>query len=495
MIIEEYAFSFGYSNTSEEVVMIMNRTGSKKGSTTFRSNASDVTPHQMRSSACKMIRRLVSLMRNLDPMPEERTVLLKLMYYDDTTVKNVLQKYDDNSATSGDYDMNVDDDYLSNTKPPGRRSGYVLVSSSKKVEFLLDSGATHHICNDKGIMRNLKDVKEDYQVPLYSCTGAELKAEMMGSVMTKNFKLGQVGFIPEMAFNVVSVSQLASQGLLTNISDGQFSITSVDDARVVGEGFLKKQHNKDNGSHYYEYIFRTMNWVVQQDDEKFIDSCHESESGDDDEDWVIDTGCWDHIVPTLSMLSYAKRERHPIQSASGTMWATHKGSTTVGELFLKDVRFCKDLTRRLLSGAMLDLSGHRMTFNAQKCTIVHKDGLELKGVGILQKNTGLYLLQENEEEERAIQEEKNLVAETEEDELIDSEERKNESMMKEEEDDLTDLTAYAEGLKTAEAEQSGLPPDAKDGKNKRAPTEDTNKPAKRAKKGKAAKRTKRRQLK
>jgi len=168
-------------------------------------------------------------------------------------------------------------------QPPGRRSGYVLVSSSKKVEFLLDSGATHHICNDKGIMRNLKDVKEDYQVPLYSCTGAELKAEMMGSVMTKNFKLGQVGFIPEMAFNVVSVSQLASQGLLTNISDGQFSITAVDDARVVGEGFLKKRHNKDNGTHYYEYIFRTMNWVVQQDDEKFIDSCHESERGDDDE--------------------------------------------------------------------------------------------------------------------------------------------------------------------------------------------------------------------
>jgi len=31
-------------------------------------------------------------------------------------VKNVLQKYDDNSATSGDYDMSVDDDYLSNTK-------------------------------------------------------------------------------------------------------------------------------------------------------------------------------------------------------------------------------------------------------------------------------------------------------------------------------------------------------------------------------------------
>ncbi|XP_008670313.1 meiosis-specific protein PAIR2 isoform X2 [Zea mays] len=85
-MIEEYAFSFSYPNTStEEVAMNMSRTGSKKGSTTFTSNASEVTPDQMRSSACKMIRTLVSLMRTLDPMPEERTILMKLLYYDDVT--------------------------------------------------------------------------------------------------------------------------------------------------------------------------------------------------------------------------------------------------------------------------------------------------------------------------------------------------------------------------------------------------------------------------
>ncbi|KAE8792348.1 asynapsis 1 [Hordeum vulgare] len=109
-MIEEYAFSFSYPNTNgEEVAMNMSRTGSKKNSTTFKSNSAEVTPDQMRSSACKMIRTLVSLMRTLDQMPEEviltfcilgtldcavlilslacvqRTILMKLLYYDETT--------------------------------------------------------------------------------------------------------------------------------------------------------------------------------------------------------------------------------------------------------------------------------------------------------------------------------------------------------------------------------------------------------------------------
>uniref|UniRef100_A0A0E0QTH6 HORMA domain-containing protein n=1 Tax=Oryza rufipogon TaxID=4529 RepID=A0A0E0QTH6_ORYRU len=85
-MIEEYAFSFSYPNTSgDEVAMNLSRTGSKKNSATFKSNAAEVTPDQMRSSACQMIRTLVSLMRTLDQMPEERTILMKLLYYDDVT--------------------------------------------------------------------------------------------------------------------------------------------------------------------------------------------------------------------------------------------------------------------------------------------------------------------------------------------------------------------------------------------------------------------------
>ncbi|CAN1794562.1 Meiosis-specific protein ASY1 [Linum perenne] len=86
-MIEEYAFSFSYSDSdSQEVSMNINRIGNKKKGGTFKCNSvTEVTPNQMRSSACKMVRTLVQLMRTLDKMPEERTILMKLLYYDDVT--------------------------------------------------------------------------------------------------------------------------------------------------------------------------------------------------------------------------------------------------------------------------------------------------------------------------------------------------------------------------------------------------------------------------
>ncbi|CAN6447895.1 unnamed protein product [Victoria cruziana] len=85
-MIEEYIFSFSYTNSdNDEVSMNINRNGNKKHGTTFKAGHSDVTPNQMRSSACKMVRTLIQLMRTLDRMPEERTILMKLLYHDDIT--------------------------------------------------------------------------------------------------------------------------------------------------------------------------------------------------------------------------------------------------------------------------------------------------------------------------------------------------------------------------------------------------------------------------
>ncbi|CAK7336175.1 unnamed protein product [Dovyalis caffra] len=86
-MIEEYTFSFSYSNNeSQEVSMNINRTGNKKQGGTFKCNSTtEITPNQMRSSACKMVRTLVQLMRTLDKMPDERTILMKLLYYEDVT--------------------------------------------------------------------------------------------------------------------------------------------------------------------------------------------------------------------------------------------------------------------------------------------------------------------------------------------------------------------------------------------------------------------------
>ncbi|GFP96409.1 horma domain-containing protein 1 [Phtheirospermum japonicum] len=94
-MIEEYTFSFSYSSTdSEEVSMNINRSGIKKGGKFTHNSTTEITPSQMRSSACKMVRTLIQLMRTLEKMPEEliqfipffqRTVLMKLLYYDDVT--------------------------------------------------------------------------------------------------------------------------------------------------------------------------------------------------------------------------------------------------------------------------------------------------------------------------------------------------------------------------------------------------------------------------
>ncbi|CAI0381231.1 unnamed protein product [Linum tenue] len=86
-MIEEYSFSFSYSDSdSQEVSMNINRIGNKKKGGSFKCNSvTECTPNQMRSSACKMVRTLVQLMRTLDKMPEERTILMKLLYYDDIT--------------------------------------------------------------------------------------------------------------------------------------------------------------------------------------------------------------------------------------------------------------------------------------------------------------------------------------------------------------------------------------------------------------------------
>ncbi|KAJ0717736.1 putative HORMA domain, winged helix DNA-binding domain superfamily, HORMA domain superfamily [Helianthus annuus] len=86
-MIEEYSFSFSYSNSdSQEVSMNVNRIGNKKRGETFKCNSTtEITPTQMKSSACKMVRTLIQLMRTLDKMPEERTIVMKLHYYDDVT--------------------------------------------------------------------------------------------------------------------------------------------------------------------------------------------------------------------------------------------------------------------------------------------------------------------------------------------------------------------------------------------------------------------------
>nr|CAB3453888.1 unnamed protein product [Digitaria exilis] len=193
-MIEEYSFSFSYPNTStEEVAMNMSRTGSKKGSTTFTSNASEVTPDQMRSSACKMIRTLVSLMRTLDPMPEERTILMKLLYNDDVTVsvKSVLDPCDDNNVDSGDDGMSVDnesdhnDDFSDTEVRPSEADRYVVAPNDDTQDAAHEEQITAEvkewICSREMGTINVSDVLSNFP---------DISMEMVEDIMERLLKDG-----------------------------------------------------------------------------------------------------------------------------------------------------------------------------------------------------------------------------------------------------------------------------------------------------------------
>ncbi|MCO5556468.1 hypothetical protein L7F22_010017 [Adiantum nelumboides] len=130
--IEEYSFSFDYSTTSEEVSMQMARNGRVKKTLKTGSGA-EMNQEKMRKSACKMMRTLVTLMHTLDGVPKERTILVKLYYYDDLTPA----EYEPPFFRSCTYDDKKD--WL---KPPfSMKAGEVnseFITFSLKVKSTLD---------------------------------------------------------------------------------------------------------------------------------------------------------------------------------------------------------------------------------------------------------------------------------------------------------------------------------------------------------------------
>lgn len=115
--------------------------------------------------------------------------------------------------------------------------------------------------------------------------------------------------------------------------------------------------------------------------------------------WIIDTGCARHLVPDVSLLTNPRHDRQPFQSAQGTIWSSHRGKVKAGKLMLNDVLCCEGVSDNLISGPMLDKEGYRMTFLGKTCTLVHKDGLELRGVAIQDVKNNTYCLTPQEEEQ------------------------------------------------------------------------------------------------
>ena len=90
-----------------------------------------------------------------------------------------------------------------------------LSSLSEKNEWIIDSGASKHICNDKQMFLKLEDTKlpqvlrvgNGYSVQVKGIGTIKLNAEVHGSV--KKCKLRKVLFVPDLKFNLMTYLNLS----------------------------------------------------------------------------------------------------------------------------------------------------------------------------------------------------------------------------------------------------------------------------------------------
>ena len=125
--------------------------------------------------------------------------------------------------------------------------------------WLIDSGASVHICKDRGLLKNVRKVNESVVIG----DGTEIVATVCGTVdlrtvgTGKQLVLSNVLFAPEFTKNIISVARLTSNGN---------SVSFTDDSMVIRNGRNKLQCKRDsrNGPGGMFYVDATVAKTNQQ---------------------------------------------------------------------------------------------------------------------------------------------------------------------------------------------------------------------------------------
>ncbi|CAM0952472.1 unnamed protein product [Alopecurus aequalis] len=445
-IIEEYTFSFTYPDLNhDDVVMSVSGTGRKKISATFKSNAAKATPDQLRSSACKMIRTVVSLVCSLDELPDERMIQMKLLYYEEVTpndyeaplfepcsddtrsnahskhlllavkINTLLDPYmlsNDNTggATTIPEAVCKQHEFLSFSEANLVKRFELCCISKRAPHFHLDSGASFHVCNNRDYMKNLKPIPAEKRIELKTADGQTFVPEEIGTLRFQNINLSQVMLIPLSEFNVISVGQLDEESLLISVAGGQFLVIDVQNSIIIGEGYKDTKSN--------DYIFRGINWEkpdpedtsdqnllfediepAETDSEKDTDYEVDPNSSDKEKDedynkWVIDSCSACHLTGRKDLLTNIRSSKEAFRGPKSVISCTHSGIVKIENLHLSKVMYSPKARKNLVSVPILEGEGYRFTFYAGKCGIVCKGTLKECGFGIKDKRNNLYYLTE-----------------------------------------------------------------------------------------------------
>ena len=99
-------------------------------------------------------------------------------------------------------------------------------STSRLSDWIVDSGATCHMCNDDKLFVELRSLKEPLEVTLGD--GYAVEATGRGTVMlevtstggkTSRCKLHEVLYVPDLSYNLVSVSKITEAGKMIEFSE------------------------------------------------------------------------------------------------------------------------------------------------------------------------------------------------------------------------------------------------------------------------------------
>lgn len=116
----------------------------------------------------------------------------------------------------------------------------VYSCNTKINSWIIDSGASQHMCNNKEMFLNLTDLSSSITVEIGD--GRSLLAVGIGSVplklnlsdAVKNCTLEEVLFVPELSHNLLSISRVTKGGKITEFTETMCNIIS--DKTVVATG-------------------------------------------------------------------------------------------------------------------------------------------------------------------------------------------------------------------------------------------------------------------
>jgi hypothetical protein len=155
-----------------------------------------------------------------------------------------------------------------------------------KDRWLLDSGATVHICNDERIMEDKRAVRETVLVG----NGAAIVATVSGTVTLtttdkgKVLKLTNVLYAPEFKQNIISISRIIDKGNKVMFDDDKMTIRN-------NNGFLicKRDETRTIGAMYHVQgtpILKETVLEVEQESEKPTQQSIDYNTKEDENEWI-----------------------------------------------------------------------------------------------------------------------------------------------------------------------------------------------------------------